>query len=77
MKFLAALLSLYFVSQVQSKPQYALAPDYYDDQPIVLCPNYPYCDDAPYNLNHLQVTFISHTDVQFLLINFSCKYRMK
>ena len=26
----------------------------YEDEPVVLCPNYPYCDDAPYALSHLQ-----------------------
>ncbi len=27
---------------------------YYDDEPVVLCPNYPYCTDAPYGIYHLQ-----------------------
>jgi hypothetical protein len=36
-------------------PQYGRSPDYSDDAPVVLCPNYPYCDDAPYRIPHLQV----------------------
>ena len=26
----------------------------YADEPVVLCPNYPYCDEAPHALSHLQ-----------------------
>ena len=26
----------------------------YPDEPVILCPNYPYCDEAPYGLSHLQ-----------------------
>merc|ERR1712018_864489 len=26
----------------------------YPDGPVILCPNYPYCDEAPYALSHLQ-----------------------
>ena len=26
----------------------------YPDEPVILCPNYPYCDDAPHALSHLQ-----------------------
>ena len=26
----------------------------YEDEPVYRCPNYPYCDDAPYALSHLQ-----------------------
>ena len=26
----------------------------YEDEPVYRCPNYPYCDEAPYALSHLQ-----------------------
>merc|ERR1711881_636274 len=35
---------------------YKPAPHYesYPDEPVILCPNYPYCNDAPHALSHLQ-----------------------
>jgi hypothetical protein len=55
MNVFGILFSLLLVALSSARPQYGRSPDYYDDGPIVLCPNYPYCDDAPYSLPHLQV----------------------
>lgn len=35
---------------------YKPAPHYdsYEDEPVYRCPNYPFCDDAPHALSHLQ-----------------------
>ena len=33
----------------------SLLPDLgYEDEPVYRCPNYPYCDEAPHALSHLQ-----------------------
>merc|ERR1712008_391077 len=34
-------------------PAYKPAP-VYADEPVYRCPNYPYCDEAPHALSHLQ-----------------------
>jgi len=58
MSIFAVLFSLALVALSAARPQapaYGQSPDYFDNAPIILCPNYPYCNDAPYNLPHLQV----------------------
>ena len=49
-----ALLSL-TLAVAMARPQtplYSLGPGYNDNTPVVLCANYPYCDDG--SLPHLQ-----------------------
>ena len=51
------LFSLVLITLATARPQvpvYGRSPDYFDDAPVILCPNYPYCDDAPHLLPHLQ-----------------------
>ena len=36
------------------KPAHPAPYETYPDEPVILCPNYPYCDEAPYALSHLQ-----------------------
>ena len=65
-------------------PLYAPAPAYapapiqdYDNTPVVLCENYPYCDDAPYNLGHLQVINNNIIQVPFTFLSHSILYSLR
>merc|ERR1712038_1768785 len=43
----------YHPAPVHPAPAYKPAP-VYPDEPVYRCPNYPYCDEAPHALSHLQ-----------------------
>lgn len=56
MNIYGLVFSLVMVALASARPQapiYGSIPDY-DNTPVILCPNYPYCNDAPYGLPHLQ-----------------------
>merc|ERR1712156_621712 len=44
---------VYKPAPVHPAPAYKPAP-VYPDEPVYRCPNYPYCDEAPHALSHLQ-----------------------
>ena len=45
---------VFHAAPVVHKPVVAHPAPVYADEPVVLCPNYPYCDEAPHALSHIQ-----------------------
>ena len=52
----------------QPATKYEHRDPYYQDEPVVLCANYPYCNEAPHGIYHLQASL--HTEGQKRCIEF-------